>query len=248
MNIGFKHFFVALAAIGFAVFGAKAETSTLQLGGFQQVKVVGNLNVDCVYNPDSVGMVIINAPNRAQISWVEASSNGTLLKLKLQLPDEMRTGKQEIPLNLPSVTVYTKYVTKVENEGDSTLRVLTATDVPKFEARLMGNGRLSVRGVNTEKLTASLFTGSGTLAIDGKADKATYRLTGVGTIEADGVECREATVQLTGTGAVGVYATEKLKISGSGSGTVYFRGTPDVNRKVSVGIKLQPIDDINSAK
>lgn len=230
----------AMAAL--VAFGAAAESQAFKVNRFQKLKVTGPLNVDCVYCPDSVGTIIVNATAPEQISWVEASTDGDKLKLRLILPDDMRSGLVPVIPNLPDVKVYTNYLTSVENEGDSTVRVLTATNVPSFNARLMGNGRLSVRGISADKLKAVLFSGRGIMVLNGQADNAKYSLTGVGTIEADGVTCREAKIRLTGTGSVGVHATEKLTISGSGSGTVYSKGTPDIKKKVSVGIKLQPID------
>lgn len=235
-----KLIIAALAAL--AALAAAAESQDFKVNRFQQVKVTGPLNVDCVYAPDSVGIITVNAANPDQISWVEASSAGDKLKLRLILPDDMRSGVAPVPANLPSVKVYTNYLTSVENEGDSTVRVLTATNVPSFNARLMGNGRLSVRGISADKLKAVLFSGRGTMALNGEADSATYSVTGVGTIEADGVTCREAKVRLTGTGSVGVHATKKLTISGSGSGTVYVKGAPDIKKKMSIGVKIQPID------
>lgn len=222
--------------------GAAAESSTIKIERFQQLSVSGHLNVDCIHNPDSVGYLKINCPDRNKISWVVAENNGDKLKLRLILPDDVRTGLEKMPANLPNVTVYTNYLTRVENDGDSTTRVLTAADVPQFEARLMGNGRLSVRGINAEKLKATLFTGSGIIVLNGKSDEANYSLIGVGTIQADGVECRKAGVRITGTGSVGVHATQELKIHGSGSGTVYYRGTPEFKKKVAIGLKVQPIE------
>lgn len=236
---------IALAAAALLAIGAPnaaAEQSAMKVKRFQELKVIGPLNVDCVHSPDSVGLLVIDSANKDRIPWVEAKSDGDKLTLRLRMPDDIRTGLTECPADLPSVKVYTNYLTKIENEGDSTVRVLTTADVPAFEARLMGNGRLSVRGINAEKLKASLFTGRGVMVLNGKADQARFYLTGVGTIEADGVECRDAQVRLTGTGAVGVHATEKLKIKGSGSGTVYSRGAPTVDKKMALGIKYQPID------
>lgn len=227
---------------GATTLAASAETSLLKVSPFQQIKVCGPLNVDCVHCPDSVGYILVDSPVSSRLSWVEANTGGDKLTLKLVLPDEVRTGADTIPSGLPRVRVFTNYLVKAENEGDSTLRVLTAQDVPQFETRLIGNGRLSVRGIKTEKLKAVLFSGRGIMVLNGSAIKATYSLTGVGTIEADGVTCEEANVRLTGTGSVGVNATKKLSIAGSGSGTVYFRGAPEIKKKISLGLKLQPIE------
>jgi len=209
---------------------------------FFELKVDGLLNVDCIHNPDSAGIVRISASDQSQLSWVEAKSGGDKLQLRLVLPDDVRDGSKPIPTDLPRVRVYSNYLTKVENDGDSTVRVLTAADVPEFSARLIGNGRLSIRGINAEKVKATLFSGRGIIVLNGTAGHATYNLTGVGTIEADGLTCEEARVRLTGTGAIGVHATKTLTISGSGSGTIYSRGAPEVKKKLALGLKFQPID------
>lgn len=217
-------------------------TYEMKMNRFFELKVSGLLNVDYVHYPDSAGVVQILATNQDQISWVEAKNSGDKLSLRLVLPDEFREGASQIPANLPRVRVYGNYLTRVENDGDSTVRVLTAADVPDFSARLIGNGRLSIRGINTEKVKATLFSGRGIIVLNGSAKEANYSLTGVGTIEADGLTCQDAKVRLTGTGSIGVHATEMLTVSGSGSGTVFFRGTPDLKKKIAVGLKFQPID------
>lgn len=224
-----------------AVISAAAETQDFKVDRFQKIKVTGPLNVDCVYCPDSVGVIKVDATIAEQMPWVDAQVSGDRLKLRLILPDDVRMGSAPVPSDLPSVTVYTNYLTSIENEGDSTVRVMTATNVPSFNATLIGNGRLSVRGIETEKLTAKVVAGRGIMVLNGSADSAKYSLAGVGTIEADGVKTRQAKIHNTGTGAVGVHATEKLNISGIGSGTVYVKGAPDIKKRAA-GVKVQPIE------
>lgn len=233
---------LTLMVVALSALTASAETQTLKVDRFQKIRVIGPLNVDCVYHPDSVGYIIIDAKKASNISWVEASTSGNKLKLQLRLPDDMRQGVIPVESDLPSVRVYTNYLTYVSNEGDSIVRVITSTNVPSFTARLIGNGYLSVRGIDTEKLNVELITGNGTLAVKGKADEEIIRLAGVGTIEADGVESRAAKVRLTGSGNIGVHATEKLKILGAGSGTIYIKGAPEISRKMALGINLQLIE------
>ena len=94
-------------ALALAALSAAAESQALKINRFQQIKVTGPLNVDCVYCPDSVGTIIVNAQVPQQISWVEASNSGDKLKLRLILPDDMRSGAIPVIPDLPSVKVYT---------------------------------------------------------------------------------------------------------------------------------------------
>ncbi len=221
--------------------GSSAAVQDFKVDRFQKIKVTGPLDVDCIYCPDSVGIIRVDAPVPDQMPWVDTQVSGETLKLRLILPDEMRMGTQDISAELPSVRVYTNYLTSVENEGDSTVRVMTATNVPKFKAVIIGNGRLSVRGIDAEKVEAKAVAGRGIIVLNGKTDDAKYTVAGVGTIQADGLTARKAKIKSAGTGTVGVHATEQLSISGLGSGTIYVKGTPDIKKRAA-GIKIQPIE------
>lgn len=229
-----KRLFIPILAT-FAV-AASAEVSALKVASFNKVKVSGELNVDCVYCPDSVGMVLVDAPHAEQLPWVEVHTGGDKLHLKLAKPEGVTTAG-----NLPSVRVYTNYLVKAENEGDSTLRVLSTADMPEFEAKLMGNGRVSVRQLNVDKVKASFFAGRGSITLAGKARTAHYTVDGAGTIQADALECEEASVRSIGTGTIGVNASRKLKVNGAG-GTIYYIGAPEIKKGMAVGVTLSPIE------
>lgn len=226
-------FFALIIALAF---GVSAEVSTLPTPLFNKVKVSGELNVDCVYCPDSVGTIVIDAPHSEQLPWVEAKVSGDKISLKLVKPDGVTTAG-----NLPRVTLYTNYLVKAENDGDSTLRVLSTARMPEFEVKLMGNGRVSVHNIEVDKIKASFFAGRGSIVLAGKALRASYNVDGAGTIEADQLVCEEASVRSIGTGTIGVNATRALKISGAG-GTVYYAGTPVIKKTMAVGIKVEPLE------
>lgn len=233
--------FILTICCSIVSFAAFAAVQDFKVDRFQKIKVTGPLDVDCVYCPDSVGVILVDAPVPEQMPWVDAQVKGDKLLLRLILPDDMRMGTAPVSEALPSVRVYTNYLTSVENEGDSTVRVITATNVPTFKAVLIGNGRLSVRGIDAEKVEAKVVAGRGIMVLNGQADEAKFTLAGAGTIEADGITCRKAKVKSAGSGAIGVHATESLSISGVGLGTVYVKGSPDL-KKHAPGLKLQPIE------
>lgn len=232
----FAEHFVVPQILAIIAVSAAAETSTMQAPAFRKVKVSGALNVDCVYLPDSAGTIIVNAPHSGQLPWVEVKSGGDKLHLKLAVPEGVTTAG-----NLPSVTVYTNYLVKAENEGDSTLRVLSTASMPEFEAKIMGNGRVSVHDLNVEEVKASAIAGHGSIVLAGNARKATYTVAGTGTIEADGLTCEEASVRSAGTGTVGVNASRKLNVKGV-SGTVYYLGAPEIKKTMAIGVKVEPME------
>jgi hypothetical protein len=213
-------------------------TASHNVGDFIELRVNGALNVDYVCQPDSAGMVVITAP-RNQVNWVEAQNKKGKLTLSLSIPDDVLS----TPATLPSVRVYSNFLNRVENQGDSTVRVLIATAVPDFTAKVMGNGKVVVRSIRATNLNCTLLTGHGQIVAYGTATNASYSLAGTGVIQADEVAVTNATVNCTGTGTVGVNASEKLTVSGMGSGTVYYSGKPEITKKMSLGVKIKSIDN-----
>ncbi|MDE6146235.1 MAG: DUF2807 domain-containing protein [Muribaculaceae bacterium] len=209
----------------------------LKTHDFQELKVRGPLNVEYVSSADSAGMILISGIAEEQLSWVEASGSGRKLTLHLRVPDE----QVSVPRELPSVRVYSSYLTKVENEGDSTLIVNAPEAGARFSALVIGNGRVSVRDIKAGEVEGSILSGHGVVALSGDCNKASLKLTGTGVIQADALRATDGYVWCTGTGTVGVWAVKTLKIKGAGSGTVYIKGTPEISQK-TVGVKIQMIE------
>lgn len=214
-----------------------SEPLALQTHDFQELRVRGPLNVEYFNSPDSAGLILISGAAEEQLSWVEANGSGRKLTLRLRMPDEQNV----TPQNLPSVRVYSSYLTKVDNEGDSTVIVNKPAAGARFSARIIGNGRISVRNIKAGEVEGTVLSGNGIVALSGDANKASLKVTGAGVIQADALRATEAFTWCTGTGTIGVWAVKNLTIKGVGSGTVYVKGTPDIKQK-TMGVKLQMIE------
>lgn len=204
----------------------------LNVGEFSELRVSDGVNVDYTSDASKAGRACFECPSQQASMFMFTNKGG---KLTIQLAPDGIGAK-----NLPTISVYSKYLTKVENTSDSTVRVLSVTGAPKFEARLEGNGHLIVRGIDANEVKGSLRLGHGTLIMTGKCKEAKLNLTGTGVIQADELVAEEATVSAKGTGSVGVNATKSLGIFGMGSTSVYYVGDPTIKNR-SVGLKLMPL-------
>lgn len=213
---------------GVAAYGQNLTKYELKVGEFNELKVVDGINVDYKCNSDSTGLAVFTSVPEKASAFIFNNKKG---KLAMQISTESVGMK-----DMPTVTVYSKYLTKVENSGDSTVRVLSVAEGPKFSATLMGNGRLSVRNINMVEVNGKIATGNGTLVLDGSCDKANYSFMGTGVIQADGMKADEVSVKASGTGSIGVWAITKLSIMGAGSTKIYYKGSPEIKNR-SVGIK-----------
>lgn len=202
----------------------------LDVSDFNELKVVDDINVDYCCNPDSAGKVVFYANGDKATTLVFSNTKN---RLDVSLTDDADTQ------GLPTVKVYSQFLTKVENIGDSTVRVLSVTSGPKFKARLVGNGRLVVRNVNATQVDASINTGNGSLTIYGKCVQVNYNNTGTGSIQADDLQANNVKCVQVGTGSIGCSAQSNLLVYGA-SGKVYYRGNPLVKNR-SVGVELVSI-------
>lgn len=212
------------------------ESFSLDVKEFNELKVVDGINVEYFCDPSQAGKVKFES-TRAMADAIIFEANG---KGKLEVKLAIRDNKYE---NLPTVRVYSTYLTKVENDGDSTLTVVTSAPGPKFQGKLVGNGRLVVNGVTAARSEFTLATGKGVIAVSGKSESVKLSLTGVGRIDAYGLEAADVTAKLWGTGWIQCNATEQLNVSGMGTGNITYKGRPVVKDK-AVKIKTKPFDTL----
>ncbi|MCM1163426.1 MAG: DUF2807 domain-containing protein [Muribaculaceae bacterium] len=215
-----------------ALHAAELTKYEVKVGEFSELKVTDGINVDYRCSADSAGMAVFSAPSRL-VSALLLNSSGKKLTIQLT-PEHVGTP------GLPRVTVYSRYLTKVTNTGDSTVRVLDVAGCPDFEATVEGNGSLVIRDIKATNLKGTLKLGHGSLIINGECTKGKLTSIGTGIIEADGLKAEDLSVKVSGTGSVGVWATKKLSVFGMGSTTIYYKGKPEIKNR-SLGIKVVPL-------
>ncbi len=210
--IGF--FTVALMA------GAQVSRHEVNVGNFSRLVLLDNINVNYRCNPDSAGYAVFTCDKEtADHLMFTLSDKG---RLSIQVDDEYeRLG------NLPTLTLYSSSLDEVENSSDSTLRVSGLQPMKIFKVRLIDNGKIIVRGVRASQLELQILSGKGKIIADGSCDNLLLRLVGTGEIQADQVKATDVSCRIMGTGTIGCNVEGgDLKVSGSGTGKVYYKGNP----------------------
>ncbi|MBR3765597.1 MAG: DUF2807 domain-containing protein [Muribaculaceae bacterium] len=226
---------ILLIIVTSVVSAQKLSRYELDVKDFTELKVIEGINVNYVCNPDSTGRAVFIATDELASVLMFNNTKG---RLEMQIATDGIDYK-----NLPTVTVYSKFLTKVENSGDSTVRVLNVASCPNFKARLIGNGRLIVKGIDVTYLDGSIDTGNGQLILYGKCESAKLSCTGTGTIQADELVSNDTKCVMLGTGTIGCQALTSLNVVGASSGKVYYKGNPEQIKKRSVGVKIIPLDN-----
>lgn len=234
----YRFLYVLIFALLGIVVGSAQPTSRYELDvkDFTELIVLDGINVNYKSNSDSVGKAVFYASS--DIASAIIFSNNGKQKLEVKLTE---TESPVVYENLPTVTIYSKFLTKVTNRGDSTVRVIDVSSGPNFKAQLEGNGRLVIRNIDANVVEGSIFTGNGALVINGKCNYAKLNNKGVGSIQADGLYAENVKCVQIGTGYVGCTASKELTIYGA-SGKVYYGGTPQIKNR-SIGIQVIPLDE-----
>ncbi len=237
MNNTIRNFLSAALMLCSAVLSAQTGHYAIKLQDFTELKVTDGINVDYVCAPDSAGYAVFDAVESVA-SRIMFSPSGSKITVQLASEDEMHPTPPNTPI--PTVRIYSRYLSSVENDGDSLVRILSVAPGPKFKAKLMGNGRLSVRDVDFNEVNVQITTGNGTVTITGRCDTAVLGMLATGNIVADCLEAVNVKCRLTGTGTIGCNATRSLQVRGVGTGKIYYVGKPEISKRAP-GITVAPL-------
>lgn len=140
-------------------------------------------------------------------------------------------------------------VLSIAGSGDIDFTDLTATDL---EVTIAGSGDVEGKRVTCNALKSSIagsgdidlenlvagtvkasIAGSGEVELKGTSETATYSIAGSGDIKARGLVVKRVEATTTGSGDIECHATDFLKVRTTGSGSVGYKGNPqlDVPRK-----------------
>lgn len=204
---------------------AQVTGHVVKVGDFTRLVVTDDINVNYRCNPDSAGMAVFSCTQDiADRLMFTINRNG---RLSIQVNSDF----QKL-YGLPTITIYSSSLEEAENAGDSTLRISQLPTMPLFKVNNVDNGKVIVNGVRASKLELRILSGKGKIIADGSCDDLVLRLVGTGEIQADCVKATSVTCRIMGTGSMGCNVDGgELKVSGSGTGKVYYKGNPS---KVSV--------------
>ena len=192
----------------------------VRVGDFSRLVLLDDINVNYRCNADSAGLAVFTCSQEIADALIfSLSGNG---RLSIQVNDDFERLK-----NLPTLTLYSSTLDEAENAGDSTMRIAGLPPLKSFKVRLTDNGKVIVRGVRASQLELQILSGKGKIIADGSCDNLSLRLIGTGEIQADRVQAGSVSCRIMGTGTIGCDVRDgELKVSGSGTGKVYYKGNP----------------------
>ena len=227
--------FLLCAFSVFSVCAQRVGHYVLKVEDFTQLKVIDGVNVVYKSSVDSAGLAVFDASDKIALLIVFTPGKG-----KLTIQYDKRNEKYS---DIPTVTVYSKFITSVENQSDSLIRVMSLNSGPELKLKVMGNGKIIAKDIVVNKLSANITTGRGAIVVTGKSDYASFTNLGAGQIQADMLEATEVKAKLGGTGVIGCYPVNYLEAIGVGTGKIYYRGTPAKIEKSTIKTQVLKLEE-----
>ncbi len=173
-------------------------TQTLELAGFDRIDIGGVFEVDVTVGGE-FSVVVTGAEDA--MARLDAVVEDGVLKLD---QDEISFGKRPW-----------------RNQGMSAVISLPA--LSGFDLAGVADGEVS--GIDSEAFEVNL-AGVGDLTLEGSCGRLDARVSGVGELDAEGLQCRDVEVDVSGVGQASVYASETADASVGGIGSIDIYGSP----------------------
>lgn len=140
---------------------------------------------------------------------------------------ELWIGKREGFMSMGGHKKATVYVTVPQLDtatvaGSGNIRI-DKIGGQSFEGTVGGSGNLEIDALTVRSAEFSI-AGSGDLKVGGKIEDGTFKIAGSGDVDASGLQSRNATITIAGSGSALANASDKAAISIMGSGNVEVKG------------------------
>jgi translation initiation factor 1 (eIF-1/SUI1) len=212
---------------------------------FDKVELSGS--VDVILERGNAEAVRIETQNLDPGKVVTEVQDGTL-KVYLEKGTE-----REYKNIRTKVYVTYRSLSEIDKSGSGNLTVLSDLSAPHFTFKSGGSGNVACKGtiqadqisfqgsgsgnmevasLQTDLLNLSL-SGSGNIEVSsGRAKNANLEFSGSGNIDGFGLSTEVCRVKQSGSGNLNISASETLEVMMNGSGSIHYKGSPNV-RKIS---------------
>lgn len=202
---------------------SRGESRVIEIGQFEKLKINGNLSVVYKNLPDSTGLAVFEAPNGSEEIFNFSTKGDGALKVE---PSDEKWGQPDLPV----VYLYSDFLSSIESYSDRTVNVVSLAPCASFSVNQVGNGTIYVENVKCNNVSAAITTGNGSIYLNGGCINANFRMVGAGLISADRLRADNIKCRILGTGSIGCWPLDNLRITGLGSTKIYYKGKPNIKK------------------
>ena len=135
------------------------------------------------------------------------------------------------------VEVYCPTVNSVSVSGSGRFNGIDSINVSTFTSSVSGSGR--IEGTVESETFSAQISGSGKIIVTGNGRNSDIDISGSGKFDGDEFNINKAAVRVSGSGKANINVSEYLNASISGSGNVYYYGSPKIDKKITGSGRLK---------
>lgn len=161
------------------------------------------------------------------LNGISVTGSGDIILTNGLKTDDLKisvAGSGDIEAN--NITCTNNLSVSIAGSGDIEGNHITCANL---EASVAGSGDMDLKNITTTKTQASV-AGSGTAVLSGTTQEASYSVAGSGDLQATDFQAKRISASIAGSGDIKCYATDFLKVRTSGSGSVGYKGNPELDQ------------------
>jgi hypothetical protein len=216
-------------------------TRVVKTGHFNAIKLEGSPNVVYTQTSGKVHVEVYGSDNIVDILDVYTENGSLNVRFKKNVQVHHR-GKFEVRVFSPSLdkmeiagsgSIF--IASGLKTRGDLLLSVagsgrVSGSDIRcgKFSLFVAGSGNIELNSVRAENTKAHV-AGSGKVRLSGTTQRADYSVAGSGNVDAAKLEADRVSANVAGSGNISCHAVSFLKAQREGSGSISYRGNPEID-------------------
>ncbi len=168
---------------------------------------------------------LYSSSRNAALEFIRNRSNS--IRGYSRITSNAKNKKVKVTITLPRLQAGT-------TAGAGDISIASSSNLEGLKLVASGSGSIITTGeLQIKDLLTAKVTGSGSIKVRGTAERSEVGLSGSGFYEASNLETNSSTIIITGSGSVQTHTTKQLVAQLSGSGNLYYKGKPVVQKKVS---------------
>ncbi|WP_158798296.1 head GIN domain-containing protein [Pedobacter sp. L105] len=223
-----------LTALTFS-FGANARNPVLRKMNLRQERTIGEFKGIAAGGPLLI-KVTMGSKESIRMEGDQAAIADLTTEVEkgiLTIKPKTKWNDWSRKYNRSTVTVYitARRITSLTMSGSGSLETLNAINSSsELVTTLSGSG--SMTAIANVKSFTGVVSGSGTLALKGKAGDSNLTLSGSGNFQGKNFSVDQVSVQISGSADVYIHADQKLEAVISGSGSIRYSGNAVVKKTI----------------
>lgn len=184
---------------------------------FNQIEATTVGDIYYTQSTDGKTSVQIYGPDNF-INLIQVAVKNSTLLLTMEKHNKVRNGKLKITISSPDLN-------RIDFKGVGDIYIDDSFKTTNLDIESKGVGDIKINNLTCDVLTVGSM-GVGDVELKGKVQSAILSSKGVGDINAKELEAARIDASSKGVGDISCYATESLKASVKGVGSIKYKGNP----------------------